>query len=41
MFNSITKKVDNINIALEYSLLEAINKKFGKKKSLFDCFDRS
>ena len=41
LFNSITKKVGNINITLRNSLLKIIGKRFDKKKALFNCFDKS
>ena len=38
---SILKKVNNINIILEYFLLGAINKTLGKKEVLFDYLNKS
>ena len=34
------REVDNTNVALEYSLLEANDEGFGEEVALFDCFDR-
>ena len=40
LFDSITKKVSNINIILKYLIFEVISKKLNKKEDLFNCFDR-
>ena len=35
LFNYTTKKVSSINITIKHLLLEAIGKRFGKKKHYF------
>ena len=40
IINSIISKADSINIALRHLLLEVIDKRFNKKKTLLNCFNR-
>ena len=39
LFNSTTKEISNIDIALGHSSLDAIDKKLDKKEAQFNCFD--
>ena len=36
LFNSITRKVSNTNVALRHLLLETIGKKLGKEEALLN-----
>ena len=40
LFDFITREVNNTNIALEHSSLEATGKRLDKKEAQFDCFNK-
>ena len=41
LFNYIIREIGSTNITLRYLPLEVTNKRFGKKKALFNYFDGS
>ena len=41
LFDSTTREVSSINVALRHSPLEATSKGLGEKEAEFDCFDES
>ena len=41
LFDTTTREIGSIDVALRYLPLEAIGKRLGKKEAQFDCFDRS
>ena len=41
LFDSTTREVDNTNVTLGHSPLEATGKELGKEEVQFNCFDRS